>query len=28
VRIGGTAVLTIDYGNYQVESNTSYIARN
>jgi hypothetical protein len=25
VRIGGTAVLTIDYGNYQVESNASYV---
>jgi len=28
VRIGGTAVLTIDYGNYQVESNAAYVAGN
>jgi hypothetical protein len=26
VRIGGTAVLTIDYGDYQVESNAPYTA--
>lgn len=28
VRIGGTAVLTIDYGNYQVESNVPFVAGN
>jgi hypothetical protein len=28
VRIGGTATLTIDYGNYQVDSNPVYIAGN
>jgi hypothetical protein len=28
VRIGGTAVLTIDYGNYLVESNAPFVAGN
>lgn len=28
VRIGGTAVLTIDYGTYQVESNAPFVAGN
>jgi hypothetical protein len=28
VRIGGTAVLTIDYGNYQVESSAPYVGGN
>jgi hypothetical protein len=28
VRIGGTAVLSIDYGDYQVESQTSFVAGN
>jgi hypothetical protein len=28
VRIGGTAVLTIDYGDYQVESNAPLVAGN
>jgi hypothetical protein len=28
VRIGGTAVMTIDYGNYQVESKAPFVAGN